>query len=423
MLRSDSDEDLDQWDDHRRSPRPTRRQAREATAVVGNESGSFSAVRHFSRTLLFSVAIFATIHVFTNPQTQARLFSGGGGDDQPPSTHSLRANEMVAVNVSVDPAPVIISTAHLVKEEEEKSEPRRLDCDILAMTFEKHCHVKPSAELLNACKTKEYYIPELNNEANEKCKESSLPFVSIDLFYNHADVVISTGDSIATVEQKLDEKCNKRDEADGACLIYINTRDIYSLTHGAALFLRWLIKPFSLISSLNDDECMPYHTHPRSDGGQPFSDIDILMQSPLLRRWYVKNLCIQPEHYGGKLVAVPLGPKWQWSSREPNGEDKAPTKQKIMDAGAADPRALFTSPDRTHSIYIAMSPSTTNGPFQHSNKDMRAVAIQHLKSIFTGSPTANSEDFYFSEENADHAAYMMHMAKHGMVLSPPGQYS
>lgn len=42
-------------------------------------------------------------------------------------------------------------------------------------------------------------------------------------------------------------------------------------------------------------------------------EVDDLLRSPLLRRWYGKNVCVHEGHVDGqKMRALPLGPKWQF---------------------------------------------------------------------------------------------------------------
>jgi len=297
----------------------------------------------------------------------------------------------------------------------------KLDCGIMSMVFEKHCGTKPSDELLKSCGTKDYFLPELTLEANDKCKKSSLPFISIDLFREHADIIISNEKDIRSLEVELDEKCNKRKEDDGACLIFFGLRDIYCPIYGAGFLLRWLNKPFSLISTQNDDECIPFYEHPREAFGKNHSDVDLLLQSPLLRHWYMKNVCVHPEHFERHFVPVPIGPKWNWYSTAFNGEDKIPVKQRIIDGGAGDPKGLFASSNKTRSIYVALNTGTTDHPLQHSHKNLRNGAMNVITSTFPDHPTDNPKEFYRVHENVDHGSFMKHLATQGMVLSPPGK--
>eukprot|EP00952_Eustigmatos_sp_NYUAD-ZCMA_P004731 20804-Eustigmatos_ZCMA.PRE.1 len=108
---------------------------------------------------------------------------------------------------------------------------------------------------------------------------------------------------------------------------------------GATLLLRVLQQPFVLISANNIDECAPYRSVPRA--GDIPRDVDDLIRSPLLIRWYAKNMCLFPGHTYGKLVTLPLGPKWQWRSTAFDGEEKEGVKKDIVSAGATDPRSIF----------------------------------------------------------------------------------
>jgi hypothetical protein len=44
--------------------------------------------------------------------------------------------------------------------------------------------------------------------------------------------------------------------------------------------------------------------------------------------------CVFAGHSGGKLLPLPLGPKWQWNSTEMAAEPKAPVKERYLAAGA-----------------------------------------------------------------------------------------
>ena len=205
-------------------------------------------------------------------------------------------------------------------------------------------------------------------------------------------------------------------------MVFLQTDLLRVASHGAALLLRVIEQPFILITGNNDDECLPYRSVPRADeeNATPH-DVDDLIHSPLLIRWYGKNICLHPGHTGGKLLSLPLGPKWQWSSFDFDGEDKTRTKQDIIDAGSSDPRKLFLEGKRRE-MYVAMDPGSTNGPFYHPNTGLREAFLKQVREGgFPSAGAATGGQFAATEAyGVGHAEYMTHLRDAAFVLSPPG---
>ena len=222
-------------------------------------------------------------------------------------------------------------------------------------------------------------------------------------------------------ERELQAQCNDPARPE-ACVVFLQTDLIRSSGEGAALLLRVIQQPFILITGSNDDECMPYRSVPRADEENTTPhDVDDLIRSPLLIRWYGKNICLHPGHTGGKLVALPLGPKWQWRSHDFDGESKVQTKQDIVDAGSGDPRKLFLE-GKKREMYVAIDKDSTNDPFYHPNRGLRERFLKRVKE--GGFPKAPAPGKQFGAVEAfgvSHAEYMIHLKDAAYVLSPPGK--
>lgn len=295
-----------------------------------------------------------------------------------------------------------------------------LNPEIVASVFKRHCNWDPPSKMLEELAQSNYSVPALVEASVEHCPKSALPFASIDIWYHQADVRL-TGGSTEEQARALDKHCNdpKREEA---CIIFVQTELMRSTGLGASLIMRVVQQPFIVVSAGNDDECVPYRVVPRADEEQSTpSDVDDLIRSPLLIRWYAKNMCLHPAHTGGKLVPLPLGPKWQWHSHNYDGEDKVPIKKHIVDAGATDPRLLFLE-QKEKAVYIAMDAGSTDGPYYHPNQGLRHSIVEQVKR--KGWPTSAGDAkggmFALQVGSVSHEDYMKALAKSAFALSPPG---
>ena len=231
------------------------------------------------------------------------------------------------------------------------------------------------------------------------------------------------GTSNKDAERELHAQCNDPARKE-ACVVFLQT-DLYrSSGEGTALLLRVIQQPFILITGNNDDECVPYKAVPRADEENTTPhDVDDLIRSPLLIRWYGKNICLHPGHTGGKLVALPLGPKWQWTSRDFDGEAKVQTKQDIIDAGSSDPRKLFLE-GKKREMYVAISAGNTNEPFYHPNRGLREEFLKRVREGgFPNAEGATGKQFAAVEAmDVSHAEFMTHLRDAAYALAPPGKW-
>ncbi len=136
-------------------------------------------------------------------------------------------------------------------------------------------------------------------------------------------------------------------------IIFIHT---YLITYYFS-FLQILHIPFVLITTCNDDICVPYiHYPPKDDKWK--SEMDNILINPSLIRWFTKNPCIIHD----KLLPLPLGPKWQYNSLNFFGEDKEPILT-ILREHCLTPYFNFNNKAlKTQLLYLNFA-QTTNNPF------------------------------------------------------------
>jgi hypothetical protein len=294
--------------------------------------------------------------------------------------------------------------------------------EALQEIFQRHCGAQLSAEVLESVQEAPHWSPGLVAEAMKLCKgESSLPFTSVDLWLDHADVAITSEEQdVMPLEMAIDEKCNHPD-LDRRCVIFLSTGLLRSRTHGASLLVRALHQPFILLTANNEDECQPYRTFPRI--AEAADDVETLIGSALLVRWYGKNMCLHPGHFGEKLRPLPLGPKWQFKSTAYHGEDKGEIKQRLVDAGAADPQAAFRRPDRQRTLYVAMLVKSAAKSWYHPARSIRLRAQKHLDLAFSGLGREAGSSFALAKTapKLSHREYLLLLARQAFTLSPPGE--
>jgi hypothetical protein len=157
---------------------------------------------------------------------------------------------------------------------------KKLNSTMILQIFQKHCN-------WSAPHSKESFADftttqKLIEGSALHCANSALPYASVDVWYHQADVRIISGASVEVVRAQLHEKCNTNTER--ACIIFLETF-LLSDTLGCSLLLEMLKRPFVLITADNRDNCVPFSTYPASASS---SEIDLLIASPLLIRWYSK---------------------------------------------------------------------------------------------------------------------------------------
>jgi hypothetical protein len=223
---------------------------------------------------------------------------------------------------------------------------------------------------------------------------SSEPFISNDLFILYSDVVLDKEYTLEEVNRKMN--------ASERLIIFIKTELLNS-------YIPWLLsltRRYTLITTCNDDHCMPYFSFPPMN-----LDIknlhDSLLGHSYLNMWFTKN----PSILHPKLTYLPLGPKWQYTSVAFFGEDKKPILD-ILHRQCTTPSDLFYS-NKSKLVYVNFDTTTTSPawrPFYipHTNiRDM--IRYWCTQKGFEVSGSCGYED------------YLKELKEYKFCVSPPGR--
>ena len=226
---------------------------------------------------------------------------------------------------------------------------------------------------------------------------SAAPFISNDTFIFYSDMILIDTLSVSQINNMymnaLHEPKNKH------MVVFVKTEllDFY------LPILNIFPIQFILITTTADDACVPYYFFPPKNPNVKKSH-DELLELPNLLRWITKNPSIRHP----KLAPLPMGPKWQYTSHNFFGEDKAPILR-ILHTHCQEPLELFKQPASKPNLLYFSFGQTTNQPFFESHKNMREDIVTILSPRF---PQNSSKPF---EE------YLVEMKTHKFALSPPGR--
>lgn len=212
---------------------------------------------------------------------------------------------------------------------------------------------------------------------------SSEPFISNDLFVLYADLVL---DNLYLWDHPQKHVILVKTE-------YLN------------VYIPWLLSlPYSfvLLTTCNDDYCMPYYSFP------PEVEIKKLHDSLLacgnLVCWMTKNPSIRHP----KVEALPLGPKWQYKSYDFFGEEKKPILD-ILHRHCTTPLTLFES-EKPKLMYVNFDVRTTEAPFYKPHTNIRELLLNRcLEQGFEVAPSCGYE------------AYLQELKAYKFCMAPPGR--
>lgn len=221
---------------------------------------------------------------------------------------------------------------------------------------------------------------------------SSEPFISNDLFILYSDVVVDKMYSQEELNKKMEIK---KDHV----ILFIQTQylDVY------LPWLLTLVRSYTLITTCNDDHCMPYYYFPP----QSKEAHDSLLEYPYMKQWMTKN----PSIVHPKLVPLPLGPKWQYKSYDFFGEDKKPLLE-ILHRHCTTPSNSFYSM-KSKLLHVNFNTITTTPeyqPFYRPHTNIRETLLRWC--ILQGFEIAQSSPY---EE------YLIEMKTYKFSLCPPGR--
>jgi hypothetical protein len=221
---------------------------------------------------------------------------------------------------------------------------------------------------------------------------SSDPFISNDNFIFYSDISLTEYYSKSVLDSLFSNFVESKH-----IVVFVETKFLDT-------YLPYLLKvqrPFVLITTCNDDHCIPYYYFPcRNPVIQQWHDA--LLAHPPLLRWFTKNPSIQHP----KLAPIPLGPKWQYTNHAFFGEDKEPILR-VLRTHCLAPLENFRS-SKPNLLYFYFG-QTTDAPFYTSHKGIRQHVLEICQKGFALSAGADFEN------------YLVSLREHKFALSPPGR--
>jgi hypothetical protein len=139
-----------------------------------------------------------------------------------------------------------------------------------------------------------------------------------------------------------------------------------------------------------------------------------LLDHPNLKRFYTMNPIV--EH--PKVRPLPIGPKWQYTSRELFGEPKRPILERLS-AVSSNPehtKRLFSLDNRTNSVWIRPSKNHREHLYPITNKALRTPRKKLCKLLRV--PANHSA--VCDTDMLSPAEYFQRLQRHRFVLSPTG---
>jgi hypothetical protein len=227
--------------------------------------------------------------------------------------------------------------------------------------------------------------------------QSSHPFISNDLFIYFSDICL-----LELYNEEILNELVLNGFKDGKVpVIFIKTELLLQYAN----FLLSLNKKYILITTCNDDLCIPYFEFPQYNE-HVVSCVTKLLECSNMIKWFTKNPCIS----NSKLIPIPLGPKWQYTSHNFFGEDKQPIL-KILNEHCIQPEKKFKDKYlKTSLLYFNFSIGTTDNPLIKEHKNIR----RDVEKIF------RSKNFLYNE-NKNFEGYIKELSTYKFCLSPPGR--
>ena len=223
-------------------------------------------------------------------------------------------------------------------------------------------------------------------------REFSSPFLSVDWWYSHGDIVFDRSENPEKINEKFaNVKPNQK---------------VFVKTDMLPQFYDHLIKiavPFVLITASNDDHSVPYMHYPPQDS-ELQAKADAFLNSPFLICWFGKNVAI--EH--PKLRPYHLGPKWQWKTTQFFGESKV-SHLAIYNRQCLQPKERMINRNNKPRLLYFNFNNTTNNPFYTPSKGCRQRIKTELMKRF---PYCQSYPF---------VEYMDTLGTYKFCVSPPGR--
>lgn len=264
----------------------------------------------------------------------------------------------------------------------------------------------------------------LVREVSEACPKSFLPFVSREMWAQHADLALMDSVELSSYEPRalatrLATACKAPLGTGRACVVFLHTQRIPAAAEGLLRYLEGGIGggKLVLVSSSNVDLCVPFHTYgfapndPRSGVGMHAIDgvadaegegdaatdapsvaaaaeeeargrmpqVHSLLRHPKLIAWFAENPCLDGASSFGKLRPVPIGPKQKWHDIRFGAEDW--TAQKAGLVSLLEHATRYRRGPCRGGLLIAMNEETSDLAEYRPHEGIRREAMRHMKAL------------------------------------------
>lgn len=186
--------------------------------------------------------------------------------------------------------------------------------------------------------------------------QSSKPIICIESFMEMADIIVPE------YRRPMKQYSNKT-KIIFVSMDHLNNYipTLLSLTHD-----------YILITGSHNDWCMPYFSYPPNESDKTLHDT--LLGHPHLIKWCSTNICISHP----KLLAIPIGPKMQWSSSAFYGEDMT-MMLSMYSKHCLRPNESFKS-NKPNLLYLNMMTNSTTSPYFREHANIRPKTLELLSS-------------------------------------------
>lgn len=233
---------------------------------------------------------------------------------------------------------------------------------------------------------------------------SSQPFIGNDVFVDFANVTFQPGRKLQTFS---------------GVIVFLHAADIIDFSKVSSS----ISDPFVLITRSNLDELIPY---PDSDSeNQYMPAYSAILEHKQLVGWYGSNKVAQHP----KLIALPLGAKWQWRSTSFHAETESKAiVSKLLSYYALDVMYNFFGKTRERLIYVSMTEGSSDNAKYATWRGSRRKAAQALRNNFPVTIAAdidmNKQPMISAVKGCDGhielEQYLIQLQQYKFVLSPAG---
>lgn len=263
------------------------------------------------------------------------------------------------------------------------------------------------------------------------CPPSSfLPFAGREVWPSAADaVVLSTDVASAAARSRVPtlllDGCGARSArtARGACVLFLHQEALVAAApHVLALLRANSSERVVLLTSSNDDYCVPWGLVERDGSWAPRPALEALLRHARMLAWFTENPCV----LHSKLRPLPLGPKFRDTAGFAfgTGGDVRATRARLLDLAAA--AAARVPPRRSHVLFAsAVIVANSDGANFGLHCGVRRDAAPHVAQIALALAANSSSGGGGGGGNASGRigwdAYARVLLSSSVIWAPPGR--